>query len=114
VLVEPRTATIVSDLRILQFCNTAGPILVARALQLQARGDDAAALDHLLTALALSRHVRNKAPSYDYMIGVGIEKHAIDALERWLQQVGPRPELLRRAVQELTRHEAAVPPYIDS
>jgi ABC-type transport system involved in multi-copper enzyme maturation permease subunit len=117
--VDPKTASLGGDFHWRQFqvehaAGAAGPILAARALQLLARGDDADALDHLMTALALSRHVRNKTPSYGYMIGVGIEKHAIDVMERWLQQLGPRPELLHKALQELTYHEAATPPYIDS
>lgn len=114
VLVDPRTATIGSNTEIRHISYLAGRVLAARALQFQARKDDAAAFDHLETALALSRHVRNKASSYGYLTGVAIEKEAIDVLERGLWQTGPRPELLRRVLEGLTRHEAAIPPYIDS
>jgi hypothetical protein len=85
-------------------------LFVARALQLQARGKDGKALDHLLTALGLSRQLRNDAPSSAYRAGAGAEAAALDGLQHWLRQLGPRQDLLKRALEGLTRHEIQTPP----
>lgn len=85
-------------------------LLPARALQLQAGGHASEALDHLVLALGLSRHLRSWAVSPDYWRGNGVEQAAAEGLYRWLVAVGPRPELIGRAVRELTRHEREVPP----
>jgi hypothetical protein len=83
-------------------------LLTARALQLQAGGRDENALDHLVTVLALSRHLRHRAPAYAHLDGLEAEREALAGLDHWLTKVGRRPQLLRRALTELGRHEAAL------
>lgn len=82
-------------------------MLCARALQLHARREDALALDHLVWALAYSRNLRHDAVGY---AGATAESSVLVTLVRWSSDPGPTPVLLRRALEELRRHEQAVPP----
>jgi hypothetical protein len=89
-------------------------LLAARALQVQARGDHALALDHLLWALALSRNLRCQAVTAFYLQGQTVETIALTGLDRWLDRVGPQAILLRRALEALNRHEEETPPATES
>src|SRR5206468_12813743 len=64
--------------------------------------------------LVLSRNLRNHAPLVYCRVGRTDEGTALTGLELWLRRLGPQPELLRRALEELTQHEAQVPPPTDS
>jgi hypothetical protein len=114
VLFDPRGLNVNSLLPDLQECRQAAQYFSGRALQLQARGDPAAGLDHLAVALALSRQLRNRSIYFCYWMGQGAETDALRGLDRWLDKLGPRPELLRRALDELGRHETLTPPLADS
>jgi hypothetical protein len=95
-------------------CQWAGSLYTARALQLQDRGDDRAALAHLVTVLGLSRQLRSGGTSLAWQAGVAVEQTALTGLDHWLERVGPRPELLREALAELSRHEQALPEAPDA
>lgn len=84
-----------------------------RAVQLQAKGDDAGALDQLAILLALSRQLRSHTAADAYLMGVAVEKRALESLALWQQRLGAQPKLLTRALEELTRHEAQIPPLTD-
>jgi hypothetical protein len=88
-------------------------LLVARALQVQARGDHDSALDPLLWALALSRNLRYQTVAASYLQGQGVEAFALQGLDRWLDRLGPQPHLLQRALGALNRHEEETPPPTD-
>lgn len=98
----------------LDMADRLAPLLGARALQLQARGDDSAALDHLIVLLAVSRNMRNHATTRTYWTGASMELNALHALEQWLTHLEKKPKLLRRALEELQRHEASLPPATDA
>jgi hypothetical protein len=87
-------------------------VLTARALQLHAAGHDAAALDSLVSALALSRALRNRAMPPAYLLGAEGEQVALGGFDHWLAGVR-EPKLLRRALAELARHETDLPPAAD-
>jgi ABC-type transport system involved in multi-copper enzyme maturation permease subunit len=89
-----------------------GDILIARALQLQIEGAPDVALDQLLTALGLSRHLRHDAPAFAYLEGTALERDALAGFDHWLTRLGRRPELLRRALERLRLHEEATPPVL--
>lgn len=110
-LIDPRAATARSDAA---DCRRAADLLTAWALKLQARGDEEAALDRLVTVLALSRHLRHQAPALAYLEGVEVERVALGGLEHWLTRLGRRPDLLRRALDQLTRHESEAPPVSEA
>jgi hypothetical protein len=113
-ILDPRQVTVGSNVEVLQDCRRAATLFTARALQLQARGDDRAALDHLTAALALSRQLRSRALPFSWTIALEVEKTALEALDRWLARLGPEPDLLRRALDEVGRHEQALPPAGDA
>jgi hypothetical protein len=81
----------------------------ARALQLQARGDPRAALNHLDTALAPARHVKNYATHWLLQVGQNMEKSALTSFQFWLEKLSPDRELLQAALAMLQRHEAGRP-----
>jgi len=110
VFIDPRTADVLSDRRIEHPGYLAAKAILGRALQLQSRKKDAEALDHIMTVLALSRHFRNMADTSSYLLALTIEKWAVEVLDRWVRQLGSNPDLLRRALDELTRHQARIPP----
>jgi hypothetical protein len=117
VLIDPRNLQIDSRLGSpdpLDGCRQMGLLLAARALQLQAQGKSAAGLDHLRVALCLARNMQNRAVAILLIVGRAVERLALRGLELWLTKVGPRPRLLRRALNVLTRHEAQIPPRSDS
>jgi hypothetical protein len=113
-LEDPRQADWFRFPDVPQRCLWAARLLTARALQLQARGEDQAGLEHLAVALALSRQVRHLGTSSCLSAGVAAETVTLEGLDRWLERVGPRPDLLRRALAELTRHEQALPAGSDA
>ncbi|HEX5269134.1 MAG TPA: ABC transporter permease [Gemmataceae bacterium] len=92
----------------------AAALLVARALEVQARGADDRALDDLVTVLALSRHLRHQGPGYAYLAGVDAEQSALAGLDHWLRRAGTQPKLLRRAVEALKGHESATAPVSEA
>jgi hypothetical protein len=131
---DPRHVTLFTRMESLEQCRWAAALLTARALQLQARGEDQEALDHLLTVLALSRQLRHKAIAASWLVGTAVERMGLEGLGRWLEHPsplelllermnawapeglgrwsehpGPRPELVRKALVELGRHEEAQP-----
>jgi hypothetical protein len=113
VVENPRNATINTLMPGLENVRTIGQLLAARALQLQARGDHEGGLRHIATVLALSRNLRNKAVFLSHLIGVAQESVAMQSLNQWLAGVGADQKLLRRALEELDRHERGIPPLSD-
>jgi hypothetical protein len=114
VIQDPRQANVATPHHAGQQSGEAARLLVARALQLQSRGESAAALEHLGVVLALSRQLRHRAVILSYRDGLAVEQLGLEGLDRWLGDLGPKPDLLRAALKELNRHEAGVSPLSDS
>jgi hypothetical protein len=94
-------------------CEIAVESLAVRALQLQARGQNEAALEHLISALRLSRHMRSNVTMRSYLWGLTAEAAALNGIQRWLEGLAPDEKLIRRAFEELRLHEATLPPFDD-
>ena len=92
-------------------CFDMGGLLMARALQWQARGDSETALDLLDTALALSRQLKNHSRHFED--GHYMEEHALAGYYHWLEKIGPDKKLLKSALAMLLRHEAESPDPLD-
>jgi hypothetical protein len=84
-----------------------------RALQLQTKGDFQGALDQLETLLGLSRQLRSHAPVLPALVGRAAELSAFNILMRWLPAVGPRPALLKQALDLIQDHAARRPSSAD-
>jgi ABC-type transport system involved in multi-copper enzyme maturation permease subunit len=79
-------------------------VLVARGLQRQAAGDDAAYVENLRIGLALSRSMRDRTPAVDLLVGREVEGVLVGGLDRWLEKLHGRPDLIRQALAVLSRH----------
>jgi hypothetical protein len=94
-------------------CAEAADLFTARALQLLAQGKRKQALEHIKVVLALSRQLCNKANFWNYQTGLHAQTVALSALERWLDDLGKQPALLRSALDEVNQHAAQQPPLAD-
>jgi hypothetical protein len=73
-------------------------------LQRQAAGDDEAYVENLRIGLALSRSLRDRAPACDLIFGRKVEGTLLKGLDRWLEKLHGRPDLIRQALALLSRH----------
>jgi hypothetical protein len=108
VVEDPRRMTLEGP-RDLGPAHTAGTLLAARGLREQARGDAAVFVADLRTGLALSRNLRNHSVHFAVQVARANEERLLMALDRWLERLHGRPDLLREALAILGRHEALVP-----
>src|SRR5206468_1897043 len=110
---DPRVATVktVSDTK-WRWDRDVGEFLGMRALQLQAKGDDGGGLEQIDIMLAHARNLQN-SPGLYYSEGIPVEYHALDILDRWLEHLGPRPELLERCLAILNKHWLQAPSFSD-
>jgi hypothetical protein len=83
-------------------------MLVARGLQQQAQGDPVPFLDHLATGLALMRQVRYLEPTRIVSLARAAELDLLHGVERWLERLDGRPDLLSQALVLLREHEQAI------
>jgi hypothetical protein len=95
-------------------CRDIATLVNIRVLQLQLRGQNQVALDELANLLALARQLRNDAPTFCYLTGRSVESTALVGMSRWLHNVGPEPELLRKALNILRSHEQDTPSVLDT
>jgi hypothetical protein len=95
--------------------SNVGYLFAARAVQMQARGDDGAALENLGTLLGLSRQLRHCVPNAPVIAQYSGTLHwsALRAFDHWAQKIGPRPKLIREALEVLLRHERELPDRLD-
>jgi hypothetical protein len=84
--------------------------LIARGLQLQARGDDAAFVAYADASLAAVRTGRNKTTELAAMMARNWGTPVYTGLDHWLAKLDGKPELLRELLVALRQHDAA-PPY---
>lgn len=85
------------------------PILAARGLQQQARGDPQTFVDNLRISLAVSRNLQNLAPPNVILGARQAESIGIAALDRWLEELKDHSELLEGVRDILLQHEAQLP-----
>jgi hypothetical protein len=93
------------DFQVSNLYRRAVVLLGARALQLQAAGKDAASLDCIAAALAISRNLCNYATSAQYGAGSGHDLISLRTLRRWALKPGIGPDHLGRALHLLDDHE---------
>lgn len=90
-----------------------GRLHAARAMRLSSAGDHGGALAALRIGLAISRAIRNEGTFSDHLEGLELERTTFTALARCIERIGPRPEILRTALADLTRHERELPNLTD-
>jgi hypothetical protein len=101
VVADPRETVFLSLRDQLQAAEFAAALLAARGLQRQAEGDPAAFLASLKTGLALARNLRHHTVSMSVLRSRQVEARLEEGVERWLERLDGRPDLLRRALDAL-------------
>jgi len=92
----------------LQGCET---MLLARGLQLQARGRPEAFVESVATCLSLVRNLRNKSLARCQYVSWRVEQRTHLGIQRWLEKLGDRPDLLKVMLGLLTAHDATCPRF---
>jgi hypothetical protein len=82
-------------------------VLAAHGLQRQAAGDDEAFVENLRIGLSLSLAMRHRAPLFDVQLGRENEVILLKALDRWLERLHGRPDLLHQALDALSHYADA-------
>jgi hypothetical protein len=109
VVEDPRRLNQASPLRGTNAARDIAVLLAAHGLKQQARGDDKTFVDNLRIGLALSRNMQYRAPAVVALAGRAMEGIYLQALNRWLEKLKGEPQMLRRALNILRRHEAQLP-----
>lgn len=117
VVENPKDLTFDARLGKWQDTTTFDRLLIARGLQLQARGDRETFVDYLRTGLALSRNMQHLAPLDLVLIGRRSEIIWLIAFDRWLENLeGPADaveESLKQVQAILLQHEEQLPKEAD-
>jgi hypothetical protein len=109
VVVDPRRMTLTTADPVMQSPRAVGALLGFRGLQLQARGDPAAFVRFLEIGLALCRNLNHHSPELVARVSAAIEEELQVDMERWLERLDGRPDLLRKALHTVQEHLAKGP-----
>ncbi len=104
--IEMIDGSVFKHLFALQGCET---MLLARGLQLQAKGRPEAFVESARACLGLARNLRNKSFYLCGQIGQRVELRTHLAVQRWLEKLGDRPDLLREMLGLMIEHDATCP-----
>ena len=104
--IEMIDGSVFKHVNALQGCET---MLLARGLQLQAKGHPEAFVESARACLGLARNLRNKSFYLCGLIGQRAELRTHLSLQRWLEKLGDRPDLLREMLGLMLEHDATCP-----
>ncbi|MFO0878309.1 MAG: hypothetical protein U0840_13260 [Gemmataceae bacterium] len=107
---DPRQRMAGQRLTLNEPAHLAGQLLAVRGLQLQQRGQPQVFPEHLDQALALVRSYSRAGTAGQVIASRAIEAFQLEALDRWLEQLAGRPDLLRRVAQVLQKQRDWLPP----
>jgi hypothetical protein len=83
--------------------------LLTYGLWHQRSGNPGEFLECLDAALAIIRNARTQQPTLIHRMSYAAEAPIFDAVDLWLERLGPRPELARRALTRLENYRRTVP-----
>jgi ABC-type transport system involved in multi-copper enzyme maturation permease subunit len=101
---DVRNMTWLTGIPATTFCRDVVAVLAVRGLQRQASGDDAAYVENLRIGLALSRSLRDHTADVDLLTGRAVEGTLLTGLDRWLEKLHGKPDLIRQALAVLSSH----------
>jgi hypothetical protein len=98
-----------------KYCRRAAEFFLLNSQELLFKGHDGAALEDALTALALVGQIRRQPSPEAASEGLEVERVVVDQLVKSLvaSERKPSKEHVRRALDELSRHESLLPPLSD-
>ena len=99
-----RNETAMSQAPLLEPARRIAVVLAVRGLQRQAAGDDEAYVENLRIGLALSRALRHDAYELEAAVGRAVEGTLVRGLDRWLEKLKGRPDLLHKALDLLSTY----------
>ena len=99
-----RDMTVGSSLSATQTAREVAVVLTVRGLQRQAAGDDEAYIENLRIGLSLSRSLHDRTLAVDLLAGRAVEGDLLTGLDRWLEKLHGRPDLIRKALALLSSH----------
>jgi hypothetical protein len=106
---DPRNLSLSRPWEHLDSAHFCAVLLATRGLQEQSRGRHDVFVKNLRLGLALSRNLRHLALAQSVQRGVDVETVFSRAVERWLERLEGRPDLLKQALALLLSHEAETP-----
>ncbi len=109
VVEDLRRLTLDGPLPRLDPARNAAVLLAVHGLHQQARGNDRAFVADLRSGLALSRNLRNHAQLIAVLVSRAVESMLLEGIDRWLERLQGRPDLLREVLVLLLRHEEWLP-----
>jgi hypothetical protein len=109
IVADPRETTFLSPLVQVTTGPLAAALLTERGRERQVAGDPAAFADNLRTGLAVARNLRHGSGTNGAFFSVAVERIMSLGVERWLERLDGRPDLLRRAHEALQHHLDAPP-----
>ncbi len=104
---DARELTLNTPLRHLHALTGADALLLVRGLKAQHDGDPERFVADFALVLNLSRNVRNKSVQGSAAAGRRMERRAVQGLERWLERLHGRDDLLTKVAALLSEHDAA-------
>lgn len=104
---DPRDLSLNSPMRHLHALIGADALLLVRGLKAQHDGDPERFVTDFALVLNLSRNLRNKSVQGCALAGRRAERRAVMALQRWLEKLHGREDLLARVEKELKAHDDA-------
>ena len=113
VVVDPRNTNIFTALPEAGAARSAVYLMCGRGLQAQAEGDPALFVKNLEISLTVSRNLRNRTSQIPTSIGFSKAEDASRWVERWLERLVGRPDLLRKALDLFLRYEAEPEPTVE-
>ncbi len=106
---DPTELILGSPLRHLDNLRGCETILLVRGLQLQAKGKPEAFVEAVAATLSLTRNLRNKSFGVCGFVSVRVEGRVHQAIPRWLEKLGDRPDLLKEMLNLVQFHDANCP-----
>lgn len=104
-LEDARDLTLNSPMRYLHSINGADALLLARGLKAQHDGDPERFVADFALVLNLSRTVRNKSVQGCALAGRRMESRAVEGLQRWLERLRGRDDLLVQIDRLIVEHD---------
>jgi ABC-type transport system involved in cytochrome c biogenesis permease component len=110
---DPRTSNIFALLPEANAARLAPHLLSCRGLQAQAEGDPATFVKNLEISLTVSRNMRNHTSAVPTQVGFAVAENASRWVDRWLERLDRRPELLRQALTLFLRFDSEPEPTVE-